>query len=220
MPELKAKFKGYGDKISSAMDVATPFLSPIGDMVSSAMNIGQANKQMRFQERMSNTQHQREMADLRKAGLNPILDRGNGAGVPSGAMATITNPAKDLNSAQIQRKLSRATLSKTALELKVLETQEALNSALEQKASNEASVANEQWQTMARNRKLTHNQMKAMSDYYGSKWGKWSPYIESGLNSARGLAMPFGLGLATSSINRAMKTRNFKPPHGVTFPRR
>ena len=66
-------------------------ISARGQERANAQNIALAREQMGFQERMSNTAVTRRMADLKSAGINPILAGKYDATTPPGALATVGN---------------------------------------------------------------------------------------------------------------------------------
>lgn len=71
------------------------FLGNRGQRAANAANAQLAHQQMQFQERMSNTAYQRQVQDMRAAGINPMLSaKMGGSSTPSGQTAVMQNTAK------------------------------------------------------------------------------------------------------------------------------
>lgn len=103
-----------------------PVLMGAGTVLSQIWNSAEAAKNRRFQERMSSTAHQREVADLQRAGLNPMLSRmGSGASSPGGDRAQIEDLGRGLGSAlQLKQMQAQIELTKAQAGREVAQTQE------------------------------------------------------------------------------------------------
>jgi len=81
----------------------------IGGLWANRMNEIEGQRNRDFQSNMSSSAHQREVIDLKAAGLNPILSAGGGgSSTPSGAMPQYKNPFSEGASTALQGTLQKA----------------------------------------------------------------------------------------------------------------
>jgi len=142
--------------ISSMLSAINPYAGLIGAGVS-ALGQYRANRETRastgrqvaFQERMSNTAHQRQMADLKKAGINPMLSaKLGGASSPAGA----SYQASNVGAAAVEGYGKVSSAKQAQAQTKQIETQTRVTKQQEEKLVQEIKqmkdLHNERWQRL------------------------------------------------------------------------
>lgn len=125
-------------------------LGGAGALISGLASYKSAQKQMKYQSQMSNTAVQRQMADMRAAGINPILAaKYGGASTPTGAsylMPNIGQAAVEGYKGIVSAKQMQALTKQAEAQTKNIEE---ATKAIEQKLEFDNELHQERWQIIA-----------------------------------------------------------------------